>query len=269
MAVLVSKMAVLEASSVPSHLRFNPFITHGYRPGLSVTAAVLSSFSWHNETLNVWTHLLPGCIGLWRAAAASSESPLYVSVVVVLSLTLILSSTYHCLMPATPTEASYRLLLFLDVAGVWLLMFVSTLAVVCNGFVCRSVTVCLAAFIPVALWALISLYRAPTAAARLTGFGTMCVARFVAYGARWCLGRPSADALLLYVVAEVTTFVSGVVYVAREPERCARRKAGHVRKLASIMHVLVAVAMYFLSVAVKVDAEASGAAIWDVVGGEL
>lgn len=35
------------------------FIYSGYRAALSKTAALKSVFRWHNETMNIWTHLLP------------------------------------------------------------------------------------------------------------------------------------------------------------------------------------------------------------------
>lgn len=42
---------------LPDYLRHNPHITHGYRVGLSLKQTTFSLFHWHNETLNVWTHL--------------------------------------------------------------------------------------------------------------------------------------------------------------------------------------------------------------------
>lgn len=42
---------------LPDYLKHNPHITHGYRVGLSMKQTTMSLFHWHNETLNVWTHL--------------------------------------------------------------------------------------------------------------------------------------------------------------------------------------------------------------------
>ena len=36
-----------------------PFILSGYRPSLSPRECVASIFSWHNETINIWTHAVP------------------------------------------------------------------------------------------------------------------------------------------------------------------------------------------------------------------
>lgn len=51
----------LAAEEVPQHLRV-PFIKHGYRPlGQPWRYYLQSMFHLHNETLNVWTHLI-GCV---------------------------------------------------------------------------------------------------------------------------------------------------------------------------------------------------------------
>lgn len=42
---------------LPDYLRHNPHITHGYRVNLTLKQTTFSLFHWHNETLNVWTHL--------------------------------------------------------------------------------------------------------------------------------------------------------------------------------------------------------------------
>lgn len=43
---------------VDEYQRHNPFIRSGYRHNLNVLACLLSTFSVHNETVNIWTHLL-------------------------------------------------------------------------------------------------------------------------------------------------------------------------------------------------------------------
>ncbi|KAB7494511.1 Progestin and adipoQ receptor family member 3 [Armadillidium nasatum] len=40
----------------PKYLRFNPYITDGYRVKLSTYECFLSMFRWSNETINIWTH---------------------------------------------------------------------------------------------------------------------------------------------------------------------------------------------------------------------
>jgi len=52
----------------PAYLKFNPYITHGYRgEGLLLSECVRSSFaSWSNETLNCYTHLVGFCVFLYE-----------------------------------------------------------------------------------------------------------------------------------------------------------------------------------------------------------
>lgn len=52
----------------------NPFVSGGYRaPGASFSASLLSAFEWHNETLNIHTHLWPGLAFLFMLFSRSRE----------------------------------------------------------------------------------------------------------------------------------------------------------------------------------------------------
>ena len=54
-----AKTAALQAfQSIPDYLRDNPYIRSGYRVDWSPKDCILSLFKVHNETLNIWTHLL-------------------------------------------------------------------------------------------------------------------------------------------------------------------------------------------------------------------
>ena len=48
---------------IPKFLKSSPLITDGYRPEIRDTCACAGSiFQLHNETLNIWTHLIPAII---------------------------------------------------------------------------------------------------------------------------------------------------------------------------------------------------------------
>ncbi|PAA64625.1 hypothetical protein BOX15_Mlig011882g1, partial [Macrostomum lignano] len=66
------KPAVLRHHEVPGHFK-EVFILSGYRPVSSVAQCVRSIFSWNNETLNVWSHLLGSLAFLSMAVGAVSE----------------------------------------------------------------------------------------------------------------------------------------------------------------------------------------------------
>jgi adiponectin receptor len=57
-----------EISACPKHayLAYNPWLLTGYRPtGLSVWEALRSMFALHNETFNIWSHLVGFCFVLY------------------------------------------------------------------------------------------------------------------------------------------------------------------------------------------------------------
>jgi adiponectin receptor len=60
----------------PAYLRDNPFIIQHYRGELSFRKAIQSVFSFHNETVNIWSHILGFLlfVALWVAFAFSAGS---------------------------------------------------------------------------------------------------------------------------------------------------------------------------------------------------
>ncbi|KAJ3679146.1 hypothetical protein LUZ60_017157 [Juncus effusus] len=52
------KYRLLMFEELPDYMKENEFILNYYRSEWPIANAFLSLFSWHNETLNIWTHLL-------------------------------------------------------------------------------------------------------------------------------------------------------------------------------------------------------------------
>ena len=58
---IVTMLKLYDVHEVPEYLR-EPFITGGYRAHLTFREALMSILEIHNETAQIWTHLLPA---LW------------------------------------------------------------------------------------------------------------------------------------------------------------------------------------------------------------
>jgi len=50
--------SLLHWDRIPDHLKYNPHIQKDYRVNISAKQAFYSIFHWHNETINIWTHLM-------------------------------------------------------------------------------------------------------------------------------------------------------------------------------------------------------------------
>lgn len=53
---------------------WNPFVSHGYRHVSTVWECIQSCLTWSNETLNIWSHLIPALFFLYSAVSAIHES---------------------------------------------------------------------------------------------------------------------------------------------------------------------------------------------------
>lgn len=64
-AMTISNFRHLNFFELPFQWRENKFIIYGYRFAKSHVSAITSLFYWHNETVNIWTHLLGACYLLY------------------------------------------------------------------------------------------------------------------------------------------------------------------------------------------------------------
>lgn len=61
----MSLVRLEQLESVKEWYNINPFVTGGYRLPRSPLNALFSAFEWHNETLTIYSHLLPGIVWLY------------------------------------------------------------------------------------------------------------------------------------------------------------------------------------------------------------
>ena len=52
-------------ADAPEYTKDNTHVVTGYRKQMDVWQALLSLFTWHNETLNIWSHLLATGVFIW------------------------------------------------------------------------------------------------------------------------------------------------------------------------------------------------------------
>jgi len=92
----------LRLTEVPQWYLCNPYVIKGYRAPTSFWKSFLSVFQWHNETLNIYTHLWPGILFLYKlihipSTHAYQEASLEVSFVMIFGL----ASSVYCLFAST------------------------------------------------------------------------------------------------------------------------------------------------------------------------
>ncbi|KAG6662533.1 heptahelical transmembrane protein 1-like [Carya illinoinensis] len=69
------RYALVSFWEAPEHMKDNEFIMHYYRANWPLKEALFSLFRWHNETLNVWTHLIGFVLFLGLTVANLMEVP--------------------------------------------------------------------------------------------------------------------------------------------------------------------------------------------------
>ncbi|CUI14121.1 Hypothetical protein, putative [Bodo saltans] len=178
-------MSLLTIEEMPEWLRYNKFIKTGYRPAFASTLdTTLSLFRWHNESVNVWLHLLPSLALLYHLMWMEPLVPgslLYPACVGSCTAIMFASTAYHLFMPCCCSRAGYSKLVNCDVLSCLLSITVTSFSFIHVGNKCIDGTVVFGATAAMILSSLAVIYTVCsanlTAAGRVKVFGFHCLLR--------------------------------------------------------------------------------------------
>ncbi|KAI0148557.1 mPR-like GPCR protein [Xylariaceae sp. FL1272] len=140
---------LISYDELPAWHQDNPFIKHGWPISYSTKACIRSWRFLHNETLNIYTHLIPAIVALlvgqiwvlsylWRhySEVAGSDYAIFAFLLSASAICLGISSAYHTLMShSRKIEARW---LRLDFVGIIILILGSFISGIYVGFWCET-----------------------------------------------------------------------------------------------------------------------------------
>lgn len=225
-------MYLCKIDALPQHLQFNRYIQHGYRPLLDLKGCLKSTCALHNETFNIYSHVLGFFYFLLAVHDYQSLSPINRTIVLVFictdflccTLPFALSVIYHTFMCHRGGEAVYRTLLKVDVAGVWVIATAGPLPLMYTALSCNDnlFYFYMTSYAAVSLFSLRCLLLVDSKRARLAVLSMQFVYRVMATVLRVFL-LPSNDPRLQAVSALVATdflsLVGACINAFHVPER--------------------------------------------------
>eukprot|EP01117_Protostelium_nocturnum_P006104 TRINITY_DN21_c0_g1_i1.p1 TRINITY_DN21_c0_g1~~TRINITY_DN21_c0_g1_i1.p1 ORF type:complete len:283 (-),score=50.64 TRINITY_DN21_c0_g1_i1:388-1236(-) len=135
---------LLHYNDLPQYLKDNHFIHTGYRVDFSLWLCVKSLFSWHNETLCIWTHLLaaigfaimtPITLNVLLNNPSSSDRLIFLVFLIVAQLQMGFSAIFHTFGCCSPNHL--RQLAKLDYVGISVMIAGSNFPPLYYGFSCH------------------------------------------------------------------------------------------------------------------------------------
>ena len=132
-------------AEAPAWLATNRYILTGYRVYFSFSLALASLLRWHNETMNIWTHIVASALAVYLLVtlppyAASLGGGHYAPFALYLAAgvaAFVASSTYHTF--SCCSQGVSRTLARLDYMGIALLMTAAFMPGIHFGFACYPI----------------------------------------------------------------------------------------------------------------------------------
>ncbi|KFA76603.1 hypothetical protein S40288_08119 [Stachybotrys chartarum IBT 40288] len=140
--------ALLSIDKIPDWYGENPFIQSGYRPVFAAAKPCFHSWLYlHNQSANIFTHLVPGVLALalnaallryfslWYPDATLADRAVFHIYLTALSLCFGISATYHTML--CHSRESADLWVRLDYVSISILIFSSFIPGLYMGFYCE------------------------------------------------------------------------------------------------------------------------------------
>ncbi|CAG0890484.1 unnamed protein product [Darwinula stevensoni] len=186
MAGSSKKTRLLKRDEVPPYLRFNRYIHTGYRPSdLTWRECLVSLTYFHNETVNILTHLVVIFLSAWGLYVLPPWEeitlPYFPAILSIGVMSPWLgSSIYHLFMNHHLGESLYQTLLHIDMLGIWITQTVGAIPQMVAATRCLPWTLRWSIFTLYTLlsfYALVKVLRATDAWARRLAFQLLFIAR--------------------------------------------------------------------------------------------
>ncbi|XP_058982649.1 progestin and adipoQ receptor family member 3 isoform X1 [Musca domestica] len=251
---------LLNFEDAPDHLKFNPYIRHGYRTFLSTKLCLQSMFWWTNETINIWSHLC-GCIlfiGLTifdfqflKIHAELEDQILVVCLLICFCLCMLLSSIYHIF--SCKSEEHYELFLSVDYLGISLSLVAIYISSMYYAFWCFKNLRIIYSVIALSMFALAMVVQIPKLNVSLNA-KIAVLFTWAAYGViplgHWTvvMGGLENELVRLMVPRVIIMYalcaIAFVIYAAKIPERWLTGKVDYIGHSHNWWHLFILAAFY-------------------------
>jgi len=233
------------------------YILTGYRPEMSWMDTFCSIFSIHNETCNVWTHVIPFFVAVALVGYESlnrersiSDTLVVITYCFTMAINFSFSSLYH--LGNCKSKRAQQFLLKVDFTGILVLLWGSNIPMIYFGFSCeptlRTVYFVISTFLVLSVWTTVMLPNIP---GYLPLIIFICLVLF-----GWCQAineyfvhdPPSPRSLLVPIVyaKSFSFYIVGVIFYASHfPERVWPGAFDFVGNSHNLWHIFVALGAFF------------------------
>jgi len=248
---------LLKYNEAPAYLQQNQYIHTGYRSPQSYIECMRSVFLFHNETLNIWTHLLGflvfSSLLLWDSLSLPQGTVTWHDVAVILCIItcyqacMILSTVFHTF--GAHSEQVYDKCLYLDLCGIAVSLIATYISGIYYAFWCLTwwrnfylITVFLIVAFAVIFWN--KLNEARYERERLIFFTVWAIYGTVP-SVHWIIlsGGLENDIVRVFfpriVIMYLLSGAAFIFYLTKFPERCMPGKVDIVGSSHQWWHVLI------------------------------